>query len=50
LLSDFSGWSTATSANQVVGLQWQFTGTQLDPDAGPGCPVDVTITDVKFLP
>jgi hypothetical protein len=48
LLSDFSGWSIA-NANQVVGLQWQFTGTQLDPDAGPGCPVDVTITDVKFL-
>lgn len=49
LLSDFSGWST-TNANQVVGLQWQFTGTQLDPDASAGCPIDVTITDIKFLP
>jgi len=47
-LSNFSNWSLA-NANQVVGLQWQFTGTQLDPDAGVGCPVDVTITDVKFL-
>jgi hypothetical protein len=47
LLSDFSGWSTTTAA-EVVGLQWQFTGTQLDPDAGAGCPIDVTITDVKF--
>ena len=49
LLSDFSGWSPANAA-QVVGLQWQFTGTQLDPDASVGCPIDVTITDVKFLP
>lgn len=48
-LSSFSNWSTA-NANQVVGLQWQFTGTQLDPDAGVGCPIDVTIGNIKFLP
>jgi len=48
-LADFSNWSTA-NANQVVGLQWQFTGTKIDPDAGAGCPIDVTITNIKFLP
>ena len=39
-----------TTAAEVVGLQWQFTGTQLDPDASAGCPIDVTITGIKFLP
>jgi hypothetical protein len=48
-LASFSNWSTA-NANQVVALQWQFTGTQLDPDAGVGCPINVNITSVKFLP
>jgi hypothetical protein len=48
-LADFSNWSTA-NANQVVGLQWQFTGTNVDPDASAGCPIDVTITDARFLP
>jgi hypothetical protein len=33
----------------VVGIQWQFTGTNVDPDAGAGCPIDVTITGIKFL-
>ena len=48
-LDSVSGWSQA-QAGQVVGLQWQFTGTNVDPDAGGGCPIDVTITDIKFLP
>ena len=48
-LSDASNWSTE-NAGQVVGLQWQFTGTNVDSDAGAGCPIDVTITDIKFLP
>jgi glucuronoarabinoxylan endo-1,4-beta-xylanase len=47
-LSDFSNWSDANAA-QVVGLQWQFTGANLDPDASSGCPIDVTITDIKFV-
>lgn len=41
LQGNFSNWSTA-NANQVVGVQWQFTGS--------ACPVDVTISSVKFLP
>jgi glucuronoarabinoxylan endo-1,4-beta-xylanase len=50
LLSDFSSWSDANAA-QVVGLQWQWTTNDaLDPDAGAGCPIDVTITNIKFLP
>ena len=65
-LSDFSGWSSDSSsgtAGQVVGLQWQFTGTNIpsaDSDAGDsdgsagdaavGCPIDVTVTSIKFLP
>jgi hypothetical protein len=49
-LSEFSDWST-DNANQVVGLQWQFTGTTVDMATTPdGCPIDVTITNVKFLP
>jgi len=48
-LDGFSNWSAANAA-QVVGMQWQWTGTSLDPDAGVGCPIDVTITDIKFLP
>jgi glucuronoarabinoxylan endo-1,4-beta-xylanase len=48
-LDSFANWSPENAA-QVVGMQWQFTGTQIDPDAGPGCPIDVRITDVKFLP
>ncbi len=46
-LADFSSWSDANAA-QVVGLQWQFTGSNLDQ--GSSCDVDVTITDIKFLP
>ena len=34
----------------VIGLQWQFTGTSVGGDAGPACPIDVTITIVKFVP
>jgi glucuronoarabinoxylan endo-1,4-beta-xylanase len=49
LLSAFSNWSEAT-AGQVVGMQWQWTGTGVDPDAGVGCPIDVNITDIKFVP
>ncbi|HEY4184833.1 MAG TPA: hypothetical protein VGP07_07165 [Polyangia bacterium] len=66
-LSDFTNWSS-TTAGQVVGMQWQFTGTNIptsdpdaatsdsDPDAGAtsdaavGCPIDVTVTNIKFLP
>jgi hypothetical protein len=48
-LDNFSGWSQDLAA-QVVGLQWQFTGTNVDRDAGSGCPIDVTITGIKFLP
>jgi hypothetical protein len=49
-LSDFSGWSSA-NAKQVVGLQWQVTSNvSSDTDAGAGCPVDVTVTKIKFLP
>jgi len=48
-LSNASNWS-ATNAAQVVGLQWQWTGTGVDPDAGVGCPIDVTISNIKFLP
>jgi hypothetical protein len=53
-LSNFAdGSGTAWPSNfatQVVGLQWQFTGTAIDPDAGTACPIDVSITNVKFLP
>ena len=38
---NFSNWSTA-NANQVVGVQWQFGGSA-------NCPIDVTISGVKFL-
>ena len=53
-LGSFSNWSDANAA-QVVGMQWQFTGTNISIDAGAddasvGCPIDVTITDIKFLP
>lgn len=49
-LSDFSSWSD-TNAGQVVGMQWQWTTNgDLDPDAGVGCPIDVTISNIKFLP
>ena len=47
-LADFTKWS-AVNAAQVVGLQWQFTGTSVGPDAGAACPIDVTITGIKFL-
>ena len=55
-LSSFSNW-TAANAAQVVGLQWQWTysGSTNIPadggvDAGAGCPIDASITNVKFLP
>ena len=44
-----TGWS-ATNAAQVVGLQWQWTGTNVAGDAGATCPIDVTVTNIKFLP
>ena len=47
-LADFTKWSAITAA-QVVGLQWQFTGTGVGPDAGAACPIDVSITGIKFL-
>jgi hypothetical protein len=50
-LSDFSNWSPA-NAKQVVGLQWQVTSNSSAStgDAGAGCPIDVTVTNIKFLP
>ena len=55
-LSNFSNWS-ATTAAQVVGLQWQWTysGSNIPADAavsdaGAVCPVDATVTNIKFLP
>jgi glucuronoarabinoxylan endo-1,4-beta-xylanase len=48
-LSNATTWSDANAA-QVVGMQWQFTGTNVDPDASNGCSIDVTISDIKFLP
>ena len=48
-LSRATGWS-ATNAAQVVGLQWQWTGTNVTGDAGATCPIDVTLTNIKFLP
>ncbi len=48
LATDFSPWDS-TAAGQVVGLQWQFTGTNLDGDAGTTCPIDVTVTKIKFM-
>jgi glucuronoarabinoxylan endo-1,4-beta-xylanase len=47
-LADFTKWSAA-NAGQVVGLQWQFTGTNVGPDAGASCPIDVRITGIKFV-
>jgi glucuronoarabinoxylan endo-1,4-beta-xylanase len=48
-LDKFSSWSPENAA-QVVGIQWQWTGMNVDPDASDGCPIDVTITGIKFLP
>ncbi|HVT09920.1 MAG TPA: hypothetical protein VHO67_20800 [Polyangia bacterium] len=48
-LSTASKWSS-TNAAQVVGLQWQWTGTNVVGDAGATCPIDVTVTNIKFLP
>jgi hypothetical protein len=47
-LADFTKWSAA-NAGQVVGLQWQFTGTNVGGDAGATCPIDVRIDAIKFV-
>jgi hypothetical protein len=47
-LSDFAMWS-AENAAQVVGMQWQFTGGNVDPDSGMGCPIDISVTGIKFV-
>jgi hypothetical protein len=48
-LADFSSWSDE-NAGQVIGIQWQWTGnSELDPDSGVGCPIDVTVSNVKFV-
>jgi hypothetical protein len=39
-LSSLTNWSAAEGA-QIVGVQWQFTGT---------CSIDATFTNIKFLP
>ena len=47
-LDDVSNWSEE-NANQVIGLQWQWTGnSDLNPESD-GCPIDVDISDIKFL-
>jgi len=46
-LAEFTKWSAANAA-QVVGLQWQFTGTNVG-DASASCPIDVNITGIKFI-
>jgi hypothetical protein len=43
-LSSFNGWS-ATTAAEVVGLQWQLT----NPTTAT-CAASLTVDDVKFLP
>jgi len=54
-LSSFSNWTSATAA-EVVGLQWQWTysGANIPADGGvdasAGCPINASITNVKFLP
>ena len=59
-LGSISNWSPANAA-QVVGMQWQFTGTKPAGDGGAdagavsdaaaaACPIDVAITGIKFLP
>jgi hypothetical protein len=49
-LSSLSNW-TAADANQVVGIQFQFTVPQVaDGGTATSCAVDVTIDDVKFVP
>ena len=54
-LSSFSNWTSATAA-EVVGLQWQWTysGTNIPADGGvdasAGCPINASITNIKFLP
>ena len=48
-LADIDKWSE-DNAKQVIGIQWQWTtNDQLDPDSDVGCPIDVKISDVKFL-
>ena len=59
-LSSFSNW-TSVSAAEVVGLQWQWTysGSPPPPTAArtphrrrgrSPCPIDASITNIKFLP
>jgi glucuronoarabinoxylan endo-1,4-beta-xylanase len=59
-LSSFSNWTSVTAA-ELVGLQWQWTysgsstpadgGADGGVDASPAaCPIDATITNIKFLP
>jgi hypothetical protein len=41
----------AKSPANLLGIQWQVTSNvSADTDAGVGCPVDVTVTKIKFLP
>jgi hypothetical protein len=48
-LSDVTDWS-AQNAGQVIGIDWHWTPNgDLDPDAGIGCPIDVTISDIRFV-
>ncbi|HEY5958054.1 MAG TPA: glycoside hydrolase, partial [Polyangiaceae bacterium] len=47
LFSDTSNWNDA-AAGQVIGLQWQWT-TNGTVDSTTGCPIDVKISNIKFL-
>jgi glucuronoarabinoxylan endo-1,4-beta-xylanase len=48
-LGDFTSWSEENAA-QVVGIQWQWTpNADLDPAAGEGCPIEATVSDIKFV-
>ncbi len=45
-LADFTGWSIGEAA-QLVAMQWLFTRSGA---ASTACPIDVTITDIRFVP
>ena len=46
--ADFSRWDDQ-AAGQVIGLQWQWT-TNSDVDPTTGCPIDVKISNIRFVP
>jgi hypothetical protein len=44
-----TSWSAGNAA-QVIGMQWQFTGEKVDPDAGSGCPIEIAVSNIRFVP